>query len=781
MKKGTMVFWGILGILLWSFAFTAVPRDAAASGGVLIGTTEDGNALSTPFMRKSFSANGLLWIFYSNGTNLVYQTSPDGNSWNDPIPIRACPSGDQFSVWFDGTYAHYAHSNGNRINYARGTPDGSGTWLQSTPFPQIAVPSASGVTYSFPTMAVDSNGYPWIGYRRIDSAGNKLPVVVKSSRNDGEWNGSADTAPGFPHAMEGWTAAGWVVAPIPLTNGKMLIIYTSPGHYIRARSWNGSAWRELVNSTGLPHTQHAATNNQFSAVADGDYVHLVFLEGNVFRYTRYNDQYNWWDLYPINSWTFVPEAVIQEGLTNTSAPSLSIDSSGDLHLFWAGAPVKDHIYHKRYSHADGAWEEIWGEWIFADWMDENIEELRSNASLTSFHQTDGLVGLFYLTLKSKPYHLKFGGFSSTVPPQPTMANSAAYSPISASFQRKGYFNYGRFWVFYSDGANMAFQTAKWSLIFGGATIVRPCASGEQFSVWADIQHVYYAYASGLGGQPLYFRRGLPSFDGSITWDPEQVAVPGAPGVTYSNPAITVDSEGHPWIGYRKVDSAKNKFPCITKSERDDGTWKTAVGFPSNLEGWTAAYWFVVPVPLADGKMLALYASHGHPIKAKCWDGGVWRPRVESNHAVSGNGLSAVSAWPFPGDEAYLVFLANNTIYFMKYNYATNSLGTEEVVQSGVTGRSAPVLSYGWGGALALDLFWAGAPYDNHIFYKTYSGGAWQDSPTDWIDENLEGLTGNDSLSGFYHSGNGRGLIYTTRPSVPYNIKFDVMTSGGGPT
>lgn len=87
-----------------------------------------------------------------------------------------------------------------------------------------------------------------------------------------------------------------------------------------------------------------------------------------------------------------------------------------------------------------------------------------------------------------------------------------------------------------------------------------------------------------------------------------------------------------------------------------------------------------------------------------------------------------------------------------------------------------MLSYGWGGS--LDLFWAGAPYDNHIFYKRNSDGVWQDTFRDWIDENVEGLTSNDSLTIFYFFGNGRGLLYLTRPKAPYNIKFGVFRISG---
>jgi len=257
------------------------------------------------------------------------------------------------------------------------------------------------MTYHVPTIAVDSDGYPWIGYRMVDSSNNKFPMVTKSSRNDGTWNGSANTATGFPYRLENWTAAYWVVVPIPLTYSKMLVIYTSHGHFIRARSWDGYAWRPKVTSTGLTHTQNAVTGNLFSAVGQGDEVHVVFLETSLFRYMKYNYDYNWWDLYPINPYTRVPEVIIQKGVTGTSAPVLSIDPAGTLHLFWAGAPLEDHLFYKKT--VAGLWQDS-----FQDWIDEHGEKLTSNAAVTStYYDAGNGPGVLYLTRKTRPYNVKF--------------------------------------------------------------------------------------------------------------------------------------------------------------------------------------------------------------------------------------------------------------------------------------------------------------------------------------------------------------------------------------
>ena len=44
----------------------------------IVGTSSVFTAISRPFQRKIFFANGLFWVFYSDGTNMVYRTSADG-------------------------------------------------------------------------------------------------------------------------------------------------------------------------------------------------------------------------------------------------------------------------------------------------------------------------------------------------------------------------------------------------------------------------------------------------------------------------------------------------------------------------------------------------------------------------------------------------------------------------------------------------------------------------------------------------------------------------------
>ncbi len=347
-----------------------------------IGTSSTNRAVSVTFQRKIFYANGRFWVFYSDGVNMVFRTSTDGNTWSTATVIRACDNGEKFSIWFDGNYFHYAYcaeTAGAPIYYRRGTPNGGSiTWSPE----QVAVGGASGTTYYVPCIAVDTNGYPWIGYRFVKGTSPKRPYITKSSRNDGVWQ----TQSGFPYDLSGWDAAAWVVAPIPLTSGKMFVIYTSFGHYIRGKRWTGTWGSEAKTVNGI-------SSDFFSAVAEGDDVHLAFLSSTTILYSKYS--------FSSNSWG--TEKKIKSPATSTSAPVLSYDPvSGYVFCFWMAS---NHIYYRK---------SIGGIWISppTDWVAES-ETLSGNNYLTSFYSaSNDHIGLAYVTKTSKPYNVRFCALST---------------------------------------------------------------------------------------------------------------------------------------------------------------------------------------------------------------------------------------------------------------------------------------------------------------------------------------------------------------------------------
>jgi uncharacterized protein YxjI len=356
----------------------------------VVGTTTTTTATWYPFQRKSFYANGRFWVFYSDGTNMVYKTSTDGLTWSQVNIVRPCTSGSYFSIWFDETYLHYAYAAttvNTPLYYRRGLPnsDGSITWSTEN---EVAIPTIYNRVY-YPFVSVDSNGYPWIGY--IDRTGaNYYPYVVKGSANDGTFGTPTITQ------LSTTRSINWRVSIIPLTEGKMLAIYARNGQTIRAKRWDGSSW-----GSEKATTSSIAYGYSFSAVAQGDDVHLVFLT------TTYNIIYT---KYTYSSDSFGPETILISGATSTSAPVISIDASTkNLYVFAAtkttGTPsgwIANHIYYKIYFTSSGSWSD----WI--DWINESSEILYSADRLTCFYQSyESKIGLVYMTRTTSPYNVKF--------------------------------------------------------------------------------------------------------------------------------------------------------------------------------------------------------------------------------------------------------------------------------------------------------------------------------------------------------------------------------------
>ena len=173
----------------------------------LVGTSTSTSATWYPFQRKSFYANGRFWVFYSDGTNMVYRTSTDGSTWSSATTVRACTYGYKFSIWFDGTYLHYAYGSSSAIYYRRGTPNSDGTITWS------AAEQTVSTTYNsarYPMISVDSNGYVFVGYSDYDGT-NRYPYVIKSGNNDGTWG---TTPSGFPYQLS-TASATWGVSVVP--------------------------------------------------------------------------------------------------------------------------------------------------------------------------------------------------------------------------------------------------------------------------------------------------------------------------------------------------------------------------------------------------------------------------------------------------------------------------------------------------------------------------------------------------------------------------------------
>ncbi len=231
------------------------------------------------FQRKGFHAEELFWVFYNDGTNNGWEFSADGTTWTGAFTsVGASTYGTDFSVRFDGTYVHYTRYNNYDLFYRRGTPinDGSITWSAAE---QMVYEGGVGDIYRFPCISVDTNGYAWIGAYNDQPDDDDFPVVLKNDNNDGTW------ALDFAYELSAIDDPNWRVAPVPLTGGKVYVVYCRATQAPLGKLYDTGWGAEENDLADFP----IEDGYSFSSVAIGDNVHFVYNRDIVYT-IRHNER-----------------------------------------------------------------------------------------------------------------------------------------------------------------------------------------------------------------------------------------------------------------------------------------------------------------------------------------------------------------------------------------------------------------------------------------------------------------------------------------------------------
>lgn len=381
-----------------------------------------------------------------------------------------------------------------------------------------------------------------------------------------------------------------------------------------------------------------------------------------------------------------------------------------------------------------------------------------------------LVSLLYVAVQI-PEVSGQGGTVITVDDTPTDPRA-----VSWSFQRKSFFAHGYYWLFYSDGTDVVFKTVDDATgnVSDAITVKTGYDYGWKFSIWFDGTRVHFAGAGAGPGDSMYYKRGTPNLDRTITWETEQIALQQTSLQIYY-PFISVDSGGYPWIGFMNLTDSTDQ-PYVTKSSTNNGTWTTASGFPYLLKPTSKPTWGVAPIPLTNERVLVLYASGSNDyLYGKRWNGSAWAAQVNSDYELSNAfSYSAVAV----GDDVNIVLLSDlspgdNSIFHRKYTYSTNAIGSVATVIVNQTATSNPVLVNDTESG-NLYTFWMN---NSHIFYKKYNGTDWDTSATDWIDESTDGFPiDNQRIISTYKDYDSMiGISYITKTSSPYKVKFKSLS------
>jgi len=344
-----------------------------------VGNSDINDATYYSYSRKTFYAAGRYWVFWVSDQDLYYASSSDGSTWTSPaVAIGSKPlDGEDASVWFDGTYVYCVATRDGAtgtVTFRRGTPSSGGSisWSASDGF-------SDGASADKPTIAVDGDGYAWIGKEDKDTDNT---YVAKNDRNDGSW--STD----FIETLD--TDTYETAIPIPLTGTKMAFIWAKGSGVIHVRSWDGSNFGTEVTASG---TDLEYGTPSITAVANGDTVHIVYEEDDTgaIKYLKY--------YYSSNSFSSTTTIRSQRSGPYCETASITLDpDTGDLYVFWI-SEEEDKIYCKHYDASEGSWGEA--EVVVEESI--NIEGLSIN---TWYKVANNEIGIVYTT-SSSPYEIRF--------------------------------------------------------------------------------------------------------------------------------------------------------------------------------------------------------------------------------------------------------------------------------------------------------------------------------------------------------------------------------------
>ena len=201
-----------------------------------------GVASSYNTQNKVVYALGLWWVFYSDGTNIVYRTSADGSVWSSATTVTSSADstkGYDFSIWTSGTTIYYAldaYGQSASFFWRYGTLQSAGTisWTIS----ETSV-STSNTVYSYSSIVTDSGGNVWVALNTNDGTNTHLEVWRYSSST---WSKVDDLSP---------LSSDETPILVPLTTGVALIYgegsVTAPVKVITSAT--GSSWSAPISPT----------------------------------------------------------------------------------------------------------------------------------------------------------------------------------------------------------------------------------------------------------------------------------------------------------------------------------------------------------------------------------------------------------------------------------------------------------------------------------------------------------------------------------------------------
>jgi hypothetical protein len=293
-----------------------------------------------PWVQRTLYAAGRYWIFYWDSDNFdyLYRSTPNLSTWSDPGYICTSCTGNYFDLDYNESHLYYVYTTGGPagepITYRAYVPNSDGSLTQvaaQTIFQQVDV-----FTYPGLSITVDEDNHPWIAYVTRPVGETFYDLYVTTSSTTPGWT----TRSGFPYLIDSSSR----VYPylLPLTGGKMYILWGRYYRDIYGRLWNGTGW-ESTETIKLNVGGDAA----FSAVSIGDVIHLVYWDDDP-QGTYYMN------------WTYTSGWSEAYQLLPTSVSARLLLHDATIYLLWANS-TDENIYYIKW--VGGVWDTTPALWI----------------------------------------------------------------------------------------------------------------------------------------------------------------------------------------------------------------------------------------------------------------------------------------------------------------------------------------------------------------------------------------------------------------------------------
>lgn len=222
----------------------------------------------------------------------------------------------------------------------------------------------------------------------------------------------------------------------------------------------------------------------------------------------------------------------------------------------------------------------------------------------------------------------------------TIATTSGWGTIY-SWQRKLWRIGDLWWLFYADGApseggDHVYVTSSDGVTWGDPVVVRNTGStetsGHRFSTYYDGTYIHYVYGEGNGegsGGVVFYRRGTPESNSTITWSQAEQTVHSDANSGGAYITVWADSNGAPWVGmvtFTEPAYSAPLIPRVYKSSTTDGTWTTDTGFPQDFASNSTILPPPICVPLDGGRVYCGWSPDTYPdtpFQGRLWDGDSW--------------------------------------------------------------------------------------------------------------------------------------------------------------